>query len=309
MVPVYEVISSLRETMTDQERRRIRAAGISTAPTKHGTRLRQRMVMTWAALAGIAAAAAVSTMLGDGGWIARLLGNRDGTMVAMNLPPEAMPAADGSPMATGSTGNPKSAVMADIATLKAEITRLQTAVRRGEIEKKALLKRIAELRGDGPDPIRDIVTGSLPRSAAGWNAPGSGITATSTAMSDEINPVRAQAPDVRMHEAMSKSMAAEFAYAQTKITNTQFAVEVAAAQSLSALRRQWDGISNSHPSLLKDFDPVVNVREDARGLSLHLLAGPVSNAADAIDICAQLRGTGTVCAAVPYDGQRLLGGN
>lgn len=49
----------------------------------------------------------------------------------------------------------------------------------------------------------------------------------------------------------------------------------------------------------------MRVRETGAGLSLHLLAGPVRNAADAVDLCVRLRSTGALCAAVPYDGQRL----
>ncbi|MCB1477513.1 MAG: hypothetical protein KDJ62_01275 [Rhodobiaceae bacterium] len=282
--------------MTKQQRRLYRTAGISTAPTKQALKLRKRMVMTWAALAGFAAAAAVSTLLGGG--------NDNESMITAELPAQQMPAYDGSPMVTGSTG---AAGNTQIASLKAEITQLRTAVRRGEIEKKALLKRIAEMRGDSHDPVDDMVTGSLPKAVGGTNAPGSGIAATRTPFPQAPAPMNADAPDVRMHEALSRSMAAELAYAQTKVTETQFAVEVASGQTLAALRNQWNGLSQSHPALLKDFDPVINVREDNRGLSLHLLAGPVRNAADAVDICAQLRDTGTVCAAVPYDGQRLLG--
>ena len=55
--------------MTKQQRRLYRTAGISTAPTKQALKLRKRMVMTWAALAGFAARHALRPELSPDGTI------------------------------------------------------------------------------------------------------------------------------------------------------------------------------------------------------------------------------------------------
>lgn len=247
------------------------------------TGLRRGLVMTWTALAGLAAAAAFSAVINHDGSIGQMMAGDTPDTFAI-VKPEAMPANDGSPRATGST-TPLPTATDDIVDLKARIAQLQTDVRRSRIEKNALLQRIAQLSGDATDPIDNIVTGSLP------------------AM-DAARP--AKAPGGTMRDALTQSLSADLTRARTHVTETQFAVEVGYGENLSQLRAQWRGLSSTHASLFDGFEPVIAVRENARGVTLHLLAGPVRNAADAVEICAQLRNIGTVCAAVPYEGQRLL---
>lgn len=165
-------------------------------------------------------------------------------------------------------------------------------MRRGEIEKKALLRRIEEMRQAGNDPIADMVTGSLPDSTHRRRQPAIARDA-------------AQTRDGGIRDALHRSMQADLAYAKARVSETQFAVEVATARSLSELRAHWDALAAKHTGIVGDLEPVVRVRETGAGLSLHLLAGPVRNAADAVDLCVRLRSTGALCAAVPYDGQRL----
>lgn len=147
------------------------------------------------------------------------------------------------------------------------------------------------MRGSAGDAVDSMVTGSLP-SVSGM-APGGG------------QPMPAGSDDA-IRDALARSAAADLARGQTRVTETKFAVEVAAGTSLSQLRSQWDTLSQTNGGLLGAFDPVVHVGEDTRGVTLHLLAGPLDNAAEAVDICAKLRNAGSLCAAVPYEGQRLL---
>ncbi|MCC0052952.1 MAG: SPOR domain-containing protein [Rhodobiaceae bacterium] len=255
------------------------------------TRKRQRMMMTWAAIAGMSASAAFSSAVKDDGRdrIADLFSWGSSSEVVARIEPAREMAPDGSPMATGAFGAGANGKPVDVAELKAEIARLETAVRRAAIEKKALLNRIAEMRGKAEDAVDSMVTGSLP--SISGNMPAG-------------QPMPAGTQDA-IRDALARSAAADLARGQTRVTETRFAVEVAAGHSLSQLRSQWDTLARAHSGLLGQFDPLVHVDEDNRGVTLRLLAGPMANAADAVDVCARLRNTGTVCAAVPYEGQRL----
>ncbi|MFN0263773.1 hypothetical protein ACKTEK_07840 [Tepidamorphus sp. 3E244] len=253
---------------------------VYTKPRK-GATWRKRAVMTWAALAGLAAAFAVSSALkaelGDQSLLAWL--DRSRTHVAIRMAPDQ----DEAPMVTGSIG--KDAVpMTDAAALGEQIARLETEVRRSEIEKKALLKRVAQLSRSG-DASGDMITGSLP------------------SRSDATAPVEMQ--DTVMRDAMTNAMNADLRHAQVKVTTTSFAVEIASARNIKDLRTLWDAMNMRHARLLDPYEARVNVRETDRGLTVHLIAGPMANAADAVNLCARLRTNGTMCSAVPFDGQAL----
>jgi hypothetical protein len=87
----------------------------------------------------------------------------------------------------------------------------------------------------------------------------------------------------------------------------EFAIDLAAASNVNALRARWGTIRGAHPALLEGLRPLVSVREGFRpGLSeFHLVAGPLPDAAVAERLCAALTAARTACKVAVFDGQRL----
>lgn len=93
----------------------------------------------------------------------------------------------------------------------------------------------------------------------------------------------------------------------TGATQTQFGIDLGGETSLDSLRARWVALQNKHGNTLAGLRPLVRVREGSRPgtVELHLVAGPVANAATAARVCANLQSTGIACRASEYDGQRL----
>lgn len=93
----------------------------------------------------------------------------------------------------------------------------------------------------------------------------------------------------------------------TGATQTQFGIDLGGETSLDGLRARWTALQGKHGQALSGLRPLVRVREGSRPgtVELHLVAGPVANAATAARVCASLQSTGIACRASEYDGQRL----
>ncbi|MEZ5820328.1 MAG: hypothetical protein R3D82_05935 [Xanthobacteraceae bacterium] len=93
-----------------------------------------------------------------------------------------------------------------------------------------------------------------------------------------------------------------------KIQRTEFGVDVGGANSIGGLRALWRGLlkSKSHAPLAS-LQPIIVIREGSggRGMQLRLVAGPVSDAAEAARLCAVLSEKDRDCETAVYDGQRL----
>jgi hypothetical protein len=87
----------------------------------------------------------------------------------------------------------------------------------------------------------------------------------------------------------------------------EFAIDLAAASNVNALRARWGTIRGAHPALLEGLRPLVSVRESSRpGLSeFHLVAGPLPDPSVAERLCAALTAARTACKVAVFDGQRL----
>jgi hypothetical protein len=72
------------------------------------------------------------------------------------------------------------------------------------------------------------------------------------------------------------------------------------------LRALWQGLLKSNAALAA-LRPVIAVKERSNGLGmqLRLLAGPLSDAATAANICAALKEADRTCETTVFDGQRL----
>jgi hypothetical protein len=86
---------------------------------------------------------------------------------------------------------------------------------------------------------------------------------------------------------------------------TEFGLELGGANSLAAARTLWANVQKDHAAELGQFRPIVTVSERGGLLGLHLVAGPIKNAADAAKICATLNAKHRECQTVPFEGQRL----
>jgi hypothetical protein len=90
------------------------------------------------------------------------------------------------------------------------------------------------------------------------------------------------------------------------VQRTEFAVDIGAANSLSALRTLWRNLVKSNAALAT-LRPIIAVKEGHNGLGmqLRLVAGPLSDAAAAARICAALIEGHRPCETTVFDGQRL----
>lgn len=86
----------------------------------------------------------------------------------------------------------------------------------------------------------------------------------------------------------------------------QFALDLGSAQSVEGLRALWTATLKRYSPLLEGLYPVVQMRERRQaGLDLHLVVGPIPNAATAARLCATITAAGAVCQPASFEGQRL----
>jgi len=110
-------------------------------------------------------------------------------------------------------------------------------------------------------------------------------------------------PESRVAEAPANVDAAPAPEAAPK----EFAIDLAAATNINALRARWGTIKGAHPALLDGLRPLVSVRESTRPgfTEFHLVAGPLADAAIAERLCAALTAARSACKVAVFDGQRL----
>jgi hypothetical protein len=110
-------------------------------------------------------------------------------------------------------------------------------------------------------------------------------------------------PESRVAEAPAKADANPAPEAAPR----EFAIDLAAATNVNALRARWGTIKGAHPALLDGLRPLVSVRESTRPgfTEFHLVAGPLADAAIAERLCAALTAARSACKVAVFDGQRL----
>lgn len=91
------------------------------------------------------------------------------------------------------------------------------------------------------------------------------------------------------------------------VGRTEFGVDLGGAKSIDGLRALWRGATKSNPQQLASLQPIIVIKErnDGFGMQLRLVAGPLSDAAAAAKICANLTESSRACATSVYEGQRL----
>ncbi|EKS40422.1 hypothetical protein [Afipia clevelandensis] len=92
------------------------------------------------------------------------------------------------------------------------------------------------------------------------------------------------------------------------VRKTEFGVDLGGAKSIEGLRAVWRGALKVYAKQLEPLQPVIVVRErhDGLGMQLRLVAGPLSDAAEAARLCAGfLTESNRPCETAVYEGQRL----
>lgn len=91
------------------------------------------------------------------------------------------------------------------------------------------------------------------------------------------------------------------------VAAAEFGLDLGAAGSLDGLRTLWRATNKAHKTELERLRPIVVVRErrNGRAPQLHLVAGPIKDAAVAARLCAALIDAQRSCQTAAFDGQRL----
>lgn len=94
----------------------------------------------------------------------------------------------------------------------------------------------------------------------------------------------------------------------TIVRKTEFGVDLGGANSIEGLRALWRGVTKGNLQQLASLQPIIVVKErhDGLGMQLRLVAGPLSDAAEAAKVCAGvLTESNRACETSVYEGQRL----
>jgi hypothetical protein len=96
--------------------------------------------------------------------------------------------------------------------------------------------------------------------------------------------------------------------AEAPVERTQFGLDLGGASSMAGLRALWNGVRKSHAAQLGELRPVLAIRQSKSGLGLqvHVVAGPIADAATAAKLCALLIADERDCETALFDGQRLV---
>jgi hypothetical protein len=90
------------------------------------------------------------------------------------------------------------------------------------------------------------------------------------------------------------------------LRHTEFGIDLGAGPSLAVLRKLWGNAAKAYAAELTALHPVIVVREAAGGhASLHLVVGPLRDAADAARLCAVIGSARQPCTPTVFEGQRL----
>jgi hypothetical protein len=102
--------------------------------------------------------------------------------------------------------------------------------------------------------------------------------------------------------------ASEASVPRLAVQRTEFGVDVGGANSVNGLRALWRGLLKSRSNApLTGLRPIIVVKETSTGLGmqLHLVAGPLHDAAAAAKICAVMMENNRTCETTVFEGQRL----
>lgn len=173
--------------------------------------------------------------------------------------------------------------------------RLAENVRTLTADRDRLLARVATLERHVAD-----VTGSIARVEKAAEA------AQQTAVAAASTSKPAAAPD-EVTSSISPPAANVPLPAPPPASGREYGLDLGSATTVEGLRTLWAATLKRYSTLLEGLRPVVQMRERGRpgAVDLHLVVGPIPNAATAARLCATITAAGAVCQPSSYDGQRL----
>jgi hypothetical protein len=212
----------------------------------------------------------------------------------------------------GGTSKEIAEVRGSIGEIRKDVTELKTSVgERVENEKgvktrlSALEERVSTI--DGAPPAAE---GDQGKAATKEDEPSPG-DASGKSQADIAPPttppvIKVVPAPVTPIETGSISPKEEIVFGEPMVTRggQEFAVQLAAAPSLNALKQSWGQLTERHAGALANLKPrVVGPRAD--GGIYRLIAGPLPTKADAERVCSELRVGPKACFATPYAGAPL----
>ena len=218
--------------------------------------------------------------------------------------------------ATGPSPN-QLAVLVDreVGNVRDETRRLQVERGRWEQRLSQIERELNDVTGSVRRGTRDDVTGSVAGSDRPTSVPTEAIRGVPT---DRANTQERQAPLAPSIVATAPAREQETANRPTQpeivgtgsitlATRSQFGIDLGSDATLSALRLRWQRLNERYKPALAKLEPLVSIRDGNNGYPvLFLVAGPISDVADAAALCAQLKQASIACQPVAYDGQRLI---
>ncbi len=89
-------------------------------------------------------------------------------------------------------------------------------------------------------------------------------------------------------------------------SRTEFGVDIGGGANVDVLRVLWANAKDGRGALFEGLRPLMAIREGKAGaVELRLIVGPLTNAAAAARLCAQLLAAGLPCQQAIFDGQKL----
>ncbi|MEC9367492.1 MAG: hypothetical protein VX871_02255 [Pseudomonadota bacterium] len=206
-----------------------------------------------------------------------------------------------SPMATGSTRSIPAPEPSGLGALDAEVRWLKSAVNELRKREEALQERVGIIeKAFGPE------TASIPRETAtprprdpahsviGTASPGPAVS-----VEKQTLPGSGFGDDVIANSPLPIATPAP-------PTRTVFAIELASGADRKAVEKKSGELKKRYATLLSNLQPKVGPAvSDADGKGkkeLRLIAGPFSNAADAVSACVRLKAVGAACTETVFAG-------
>jgi hypothetical protein len=208
-------------------------------------------------------------------------------------------------------------VRGSLSEIRKDVTELKSAVgERVENEKvvktrlTALEERVSTI--DGTPPAGDASkaadaskTADASKPAAKDDAPS--VDAQDRAKAEAAPPVTPPVVPIETGSITPKEeVKEEIVFGEPVVTRggKEFAVQLAAAATLSALKQSWGQLTERHAGALGHLRPRV-VAPRGEGGRYRLLAGPLATKSDAERICSELRIGPKACFPTPYAGVPL----
>lgn len=202
---------------------------------------------------------------------------------------------------------------ADIAQLRQDLIALRRTVSTVSQSRDQLAERIARI-----ELTEGLMTSSIAKGDRGRAiAASTDVRArTATGGSDASGTPPMPPVPVAAREAREGEAAQQPARADPVVTGSlppgdgqtersDFAVDLGGYATLAALSKDWAAIRQRQKALLGDLAPRASLSDVNGDLEVRLVAGPFSNAAHAITMCAQLQARNQACQPTLFVGQPL----